>query len=198
MYLFGHKWLRETRYEQDSHNHLLRYTGLRYKVGSKLPYDFIHAVGRGVVFLQSPCRGPKFERPFHMVARWQNLIISFPWIAPGWRAWGRNPIQYTPESSWELWSGSLIWDHFQQVNHSIAYPDPISGSRCRTLYTVRGRWRCRLSALWGRSTKPKYWWLQLCNTKGWKGGDAVQVRPSHLVWVIGIRIIETGGPCGGF
>ena len=27
----------------------------------------------------------------HSVARWQNLIPSFPWIAPGWRAWGRNP-----------------------------------------------------------------------------------------------------------
>ena len=25
------------------------------------------------------------------VARWENLIPSFPWIAPGWRAWGRNP-----------------------------------------------------------------------------------------------------------
>ena len=25
------------------------------------------------------------------VARWQNVIPSFPWIAPGWRAWGRNP-----------------------------------------------------------------------------------------------------------
>ena len=25
------------------------------------------------------------------VARWQNLIPSFPWIAPGWRAGGRNP-----------------------------------------------------------------------------------------------------------
>ena len=25
------------------------------------------------------------------VARWKNLIPSFPWIAPGWRAWGRNP-----------------------------------------------------------------------------------------------------------
>jgi len=25
------------------------------------------------------------------VARWQNLIPSFPWIAAGWRAWGRNP-----------------------------------------------------------------------------------------------------------
>ena len=25
------------------------------------------------------------------VARWQNLIPSFPRIVPGWRAWGRNP-----------------------------------------------------------------------------------------------------------
>ena len=25
------------------------------------------------------------------VARWQNLIPSFPWIAPGWRLCGRNP-----------------------------------------------------------------------------------------------------------
>ena len=25
------------------------------------------------------------------VARWQNLIPSFPWIVPGWRAWGRHP-----------------------------------------------------------------------------------------------------------
>ena len=25
------------------------------------------------------------------VARWQILVPSFPWIAPGWRAWERNP-----------------------------------------------------------------------------------------------------------
>ena len=25
------------------------------------------------------------------VARWQNLIPSFPWIPPGWRVSGRNP-----------------------------------------------------------------------------------------------------------
>ena len=24
-------------------------------------------------------------------ARWQTFIPSFPWIASGWRAWGRNP-----------------------------------------------------------------------------------------------------------
>ena len=29
--------------------------------------------------------------PVASVARWQNLIPSFPWIAPEWRAWGRNP-----------------------------------------------------------------------------------------------------------
>ena len=28
------------------------------------------------------------ERPEHKVARWQNSISSFPWIAPGGRAWG--------------------------------------------------------------------------------------------------------------
>ena len=31
------------------------------------------------------------KRTNDKVARWQNLIPSFPWIAPGWRAWGRNP-----------------------------------------------------------------------------------------------------------
>ena len=25
------------------------------------------------------------------VARWQNLIPSFPWIVPGWRVGGQNP-----------------------------------------------------------------------------------------------------------
>ena len=24
-------------------------------------------------------------------ARWQNLIPSFPWVAPRWRAWGQKP-----------------------------------------------------------------------------------------------------------
>ena len=33
-------------------------------------------------------RSPQLEP---MVARWQNLVPSFPRIAPGWRAWGRNP-----------------------------------------------------------------------------------------------------------
>ena len=34
---------------------------------------------------------PSCLAPGSKVARWQNLIPSFPWIAPGWRAWGRNP-----------------------------------------------------------------------------------------------------------
>ena len=29
--------------------------------------------------------------PGTKVATWQNLNPSFPWIMPGWRAWGRNP-----------------------------------------------------------------------------------------------------------
>ena len=36
---------------------------------------------------------PSFPLVESMVARWQNLIPSFPCIAPGWRAWGRNPIR---------------------------------------------------------------------------------------------------------
>ena len=35
--------------------------------------------------------GPRSSWPIAKVARWQNLIPSFPWIAPGWRAWERNP-----------------------------------------------------------------------------------------------------------
>ena len=31
------------------------------------------------------------DEPAAKVARWQNLIPFLPWIAPGWRAWGRNP-----------------------------------------------------------------------------------------------------------
>ena len=36
-------------------------------------------------------RSPIFVPRRSKVARWQNLIPSFPWIAPGRRAWGRNP-----------------------------------------------------------------------------------------------------------
>ena len=32
--------------------------------------------------------GAKGGPPVGKVARWQNLIPSFPWIAPGWRALG--------------------------------------------------------------------------------------------------------------
>ena len=31
------------------------------------------------------------RRPEAKVARWQNLIPSFPWIAPEGRVWGCNP-----------------------------------------------------------------------------------------------------------
>ena len=27
------------------------------------------------------------------VARWQTLVPCFPWIAPGWRVWWRNPMK---------------------------------------------------------------------------------------------------------
>ena len=33
---------------------------------------------------------PPLPPPQVSVARWQNLIPSYPWIVPGWRAWGHN------------------------------------------------------------------------------------------------------------
>ena len=48
------------------------------------------------------------EAPGASVARWQNLIPSFPWIAPGWRAWGRNP-------------NFAIWQHLMSCVSSKSY-----------------------------------------------------------------------------
>ena len=41
----------------------------------------------------SPSKHSSYLRPYSVskVARWQNLIPSFPWIAPGWRVLGGNP-----------------------------------------------------------------------------------------------------------
>ena len=40
------------------------------------------------------CLPPFLSLSLHpMVARWQNLIPSFPWIVPGWRAWGAQGIK---------------------------------------------------------------------------------------------------------
>ena len=41
----------------------------------------------------APPLQPKSKLSQVSVARWQNLIPSFPWIAPGRRAWGRNPMK---------------------------------------------------------------------------------------------------------
>ena len=41
--------------------------------------------------IREQCKMVKGVSQAVRVARWQNLIPSFPWIAPGWRAWGRNP-----------------------------------------------------------------------------------------------------------
>ena len=43
------------------------------------------------------------------VARWENLIPSFPWIAPGWRAWGRNPRKGREESNLESGLNGPNW-----------------------------------------------------------------------------------------
>ena len=47
-----------------------------------IPGEEEHRAGRA--------RSPPVD-PGAKVARWQNLIPSFPLIAPDWRAWGCNP-----------------------------------------------------------------------------------------------------------
>ena len=43
----------------------------------------------GVYFLPSAIEMDERDSFIEIkVARWQSLIPSFPWIAPGWRAWG--------------------------------------------------------------------------------------------------------------
>ena len=43
------------------------------------------------------------------IARWQNLIPSFPWIAPGWRAWGSNFAIWQPCSQTQSsFNGSFV------------------------------------------------------------------------------------------
>ena len=51
----------------------------------------IPVAGVAVVAAVSVVAADDGRRPGCKVASWQNLIPSFPWIAPGWRAWGRNP-----------------------------------------------------------------------------------------------------------
>ena len=42
-------------------------------------------------FLDRMCLALRASGLWLLYATLQNLIPSFPWIAPGWRAWGRNP-----------------------------------------------------------------------------------------------------------
>ena len=46
--------------------------------------------------------------PHLKVARWQNLIPSFPWIAPVWRAWGRNPRKRRDQIFAAQRSGAIV------------------------------------------------------------------------------------------
>ena len=63
------------------------------------------------------------------VARWQNLIPSFPWIAPGWRAWGHNPRKGRDQNLQH--SGAMVLQaqrakHIQYRNPAIAIWQPCS------------------------------------------------------------------------
>ena len=50
---------------------------------------------------EARARGPASAK----VARWQNLIPSFPWIAPGWRAWGQESVRGLRERGVEIHAG---------------------------------------------------------------------------------------------
>ena len=43
------------------------------------------------IFLDHMCLALRASGRWLRYATLQNLMPSFPWIAPGWRAWGRNP-----------------------------------------------------------------------------------------------------------
>ena len=67
------------------------------------------------------------------VARWQNLIPSFPWIAPGRRAWGRNPRKGRKGSNFAAQrSGAIVQkpegpNTYNSKNPAIAIWQPWSG-----------------------------------------------------------------------
>ena len=51
-------------------------------------YDCQMSIAR---FLDRMCLALRASGLWLRYTMLQNLIPSFPWIAPGWRAWGRNP-----------------------------------------------------------------------------------------------------------
>ena len=53
--------------------------------------DFTHGCQMAIAgFLDRMCLALRASGLWLRYATLQNLILSFPWIAPGWRAWGRN------------------------------------------------------------------------------------------------------------
>ena len=57
-------------------------------IGKTLRHGCQMAIAR---FLDRMCLALRASGLWLRYATLQNLIPSFPWIAPGWRAWGRNP-----------------------------------------------------------------------------------------------------------
>ena len=92
------------------------------------------------------------------VSRWQKWIPSFPWIAPGWRAWGRNPRMGSnfaiwqpcfhrprPDSEYAEWNCIIaIEPHERTLNHSlrsdIDVTGPEEGRIGKIFGTGRKRW----------------------------------------------------------
>ena len=76
------------------------------------------------------------------VARWQNLIPSFPWIAPGWRMWGRNPKRGRGQILQRHRPETRRAKHIQSTNPAIAIWQPwIERVSSRNL-TYPFSWHC--------------------------------------------------------
>ena len=77
----------------------------------------------------------------------QNLIPSFPWIAPGWRAWGRNPRK---GSNFAIWQPCL--KGWKGGENRVADVEA-----CRTLCLTEGAkfftFRKKKGTCWCKSTR---------------------------------------------
>ena len=94
------------------------------------------------------------EQKESSVARWQNLIPSFPWIGPGWIAWecnprkGRDLILQRSVAEPSIVLQAQRAKHIQSNNLAIAIWKPCRRGICRSCAReiLSGHWPCRRRA----------------------------------------------------
>ena len=79
---------------------------MHLQIGIYEPLSTSHGFQLAIArFLDRICLALRASRLWLRYATLQNLIPSFPWIAPGRRAWGRNPRkgrdQILPSGKWQ-------------------------------------------------------------------------------------------------